>query len=78
MTMKDRQGLQMIGFEGLLFSHKLSGIQLVSNPANDQINTGGMYEVTALGKSILPILSQKDKWGTAHSAHLRNITDSLR
>ncbi|MGV3695915.1 winged helix-turn-helix transcriptional regulator [Flavobacterium sp.] len=25
------------------------------------------YRLTALGKSILPLLSQIDKWGTAHS-----------
>lgn len=29
------------------------------------------YRLTALGKSILPILSQVDKWGTEHAAFIK-------
>lgn len=30
------------------------------------------YHLTGLGKSILPILSQIDDWGTAHVSSIRN------
>ena len=35
------------------------------------------YELTPLGKSLLPILSQIDKWGTAHSAFVKERQSEL-
>lgn len=35
------------------------------------------YEMTTLGKSILPVLSQIDKWGTAHSAFVKERQNEL-
>lgn len=35
------------------------------------------YELTPLGNSILPILSQIDKWGTAHSAFVKERQSEL-
>ncbi|MEZ2334827.1 winged helix-turn-helix transcriptional regulator [Mucilaginibacter sp. RCC_168] len=35
------------------------------------------YRLTNLGKSILPILSQIDKWGTEHSAFVKEKLQEL-
>lgn len=33
------------------------------------------YKLTALGKTILPLLSQIDQWGTAHAAFVQQRQD---
>jgi DNA-binding HxlR family transcriptional regulator len=36
-----------------------------------------VYELTSFGKSILPVLSYIDKWGTAHSSYVKMMHEEL-
>ncbi len=44
---------------------------VIDKYAEDVYPRKSEYELTALGESVLPILSQIDKWGTAHSASIK-------
>ncbi len=45
--------------------------------AEDAYPKKSEYKLTTLGKSILPILSQIDKWGTANSEFVRERQEEL-
>jgi DNA-binding HxlR family transcriptional regulator len=50
---------------------------VIEKCAKDVYPRKSEYEITPLGNSILPILSQIDKWGTTHSAFVKERQNEL-
>jgi DNA-binding HxlR family transcriptional regulator len=52
--------------------------QVVERCAEDIYPKKSEYRLTPLGESILPMLSQIDKWGTAHAGFIKERHDIQR